>query len=79
MIKKYIFSMFATIGILIIGVFAFVLPDNPNEIIKVLTPMTLNRPLWLNIIIGGSFMYLVVLYSIYEKLNKESEVTINEK
>ena len=35
--------------------------------------MTFDRPLWLNIIIGGSFMYLVILYSIYEKLNKESE------
>jgi len=73
MIKKYIFGALAIIGVLIISICAFVLPDNPNKIIKALTPMTFDRPLWLNIIIGGSFMYLVALYSVYDKLNKESE------
>lgn len=65
MIKKYIFGALAIIGVLIISICAFVLPDNPNEIMKALTPMTFDRPLWLNIIIGSSSVYLIVLYSIY--------------
>lgn len=69
MIKKYIFGALAIIGVLIISICVFVLPDNPNEIIKALIPMTFDRTLWLNIIIGGSFMYLVALYSVYDKLN----------
>lgn len=71
MIKKYIFGTLAIIGVLVISACAFILPDNPNKIIQALTPMSFDRPLWLNIIIGGSSMYLVILYYIYDKLNKK--------
>lgn len=73
MIKKYLFYALAIIGVLIISICAFVIPENPYEIIKSLTSVTFDKPLWLNIIIGVSFMYLVVLYFIYDKLNKGSE------
>lgn len=71
-IKKYIFITLAIIGVLIISICAFILPNNPNEMIKALTPMTFERPLWLNNMIGGSFIYLIILDYIYDKLNKES-------
>ena len=71
MIKKYIFCGLAIIGILIISVCTFTIPNNPNETIKALTPMTFDRPLWLNIIIGFGSLYLIIIYGIYNYLGKE--------
>ena len=50
-------------------VLAFVIPSNPNQIIPALTVMSFDKPLWLCIIIGGGVIYLISLYSIYDKLN----------
>ena len=68
---KRVFHVLAIIGLIIISVLAFVIPSNPNQIIPALTVMSFDKPLWLCIIIGGGVIYLISLYSIYDKLNSK--------
>ena len=66
---KRVFQILGIIGFIVICILAFVIPSNPNQIIPALTVMSFDKPLWLCIIIGGGFIYLITLYSIYNKLN----------
>ncbi len=68
-ILKRVFQLLGIIGFIAICILAFVIPSNPNQIIPALTVMSFDKPLWLCIIIGGGFIYLITLYSIYNKLN----------
>lgn len=65
---KRVFQVLAVLGLIVISVLAFVVPSNPNEIIPAMTVMSFDKPLWLCIIIGGGFIYLITLYSIYDRL-----------
>ena len=66
---KRVFQILGIIGFIVICILAFVIPSNPNQIIPALTVMSFDKPLWLCIIIGGGFIYLITLYSLYNKLN----------
>lgn len=66
---KRVFQILGIMGFIAICILAFVIPSNPNQIIPALTVMSFDKPLWLCIIIGGGFIYLITLYSIYNKLN----------
>lgn len=66
---KRVFQLLGIIGFIAICILAFVIPSNPNQIIPALTVMSFDKPLCLCIIIGGGFIYLITLYSIYNKLN----------
>ena len=66
---KRVFQILGIMGFIAICILAFVIPSNPNQIIPALTVMSFDKPLWLCIIIGCSFIYLITLYSIYNKLN----------
>lgn len=66
---KRIFQILGVIGFITICVLAFILPTNPNEIIPALSVMSFDKPLWLCIIIGGGFIYLISLNAIYDKIN----------
>lgn len=66
--SKKVFHSLALIGVIIICILAFTLPKNPYEIIPSFTIMSFDKPLWLNIIISCSFIYLTILYSIYDKI-----------
>lgn len=68
---KRIFQLLSVIGIIAISVLAFVIPSNPYKTIPALTMMSFDKPLWLCIIVGGGFIYLVTLYSIYDKLTNK--------
>ncbi len=68
---KRLFQVLAIVGLLIISVLAFVLPTNPSETIPALTVMTFDKPLWLCIIVGGGFIYLIMLYSLYNIINNK--------
>ena len=65
------FQILAILGIIIISIVAFILPQNPYEIIPTLTIMSFDKPLWLCIIIGIGVPYLSILLFIYEKIIKE--------
>lgn len=66
---KRVFQILGIMGFIAICILAFVIPSNPNQIIPALTVMSFDKPLWLCIIIGGGFIYLITLYSIYNKIN----------
>ena len=70
MLKK-IFTILAIVGVLLICVLAFVIPNNPNDNIPSMSIMGFDKPLWLCIIIGGSFIYLMILLAIYDKLKEK--------
>lgn len=70
MLKK-IFQILAIIGIIIISILAFILPNNPYEIIPAISITSFDKPLWLCIIIGGGSLYLMILYYIYDKLESK--------
>lgn len=65
---KRVFQLLGIVGIVVISILAFTMPSNPFEIIPSLTVMSFDKPLWLCIIFGGGFIYLITLYSIYDKL-----------
>ena len=69
--SKRLFQVLAVIGFITICVLAFTLPPNPNKVIPALSVMSFDKPLWLCIIIGGGFIYLITLYSIYDKLSSK--------
>lgn len=68
---KRVFQVLAVLGLIVISVLAFVVPSNPNEIIPAMTVMSFDKPLWLCIIVGGGLLYLISLYSIYDKLSSK--------
>lgn len=72
MIKRT-FQLLAIIGVVIITILSFTLPSDPNEILPALTPFTFEKPVWLCGVIGGNFLYLIVLYSIYDKIKTNRE------
>jgi len=67
---KTIFTLLSIVGVLIITILAFTIPNNPYEIIPAMSIMNLDKPLWLCIIISGSFFYLIILYNIYDEIVK---------
>ena len=70
---KRLFIGFAIVGFIAICILSFVIPKNPFEIIPAMTMVSFDKPVWLCGIIGGGFVYLMILYSIYDKLsNKEN-------
>jgi len=68
---KIIFQILAFVGVVLICVCAFTIPKNPYEIIPALTVMSFDKPLWLCIVFGGGFLYLFLLYYIYEYINEK--------
>ncbi len=68
--RLIIFRLLAIVGVVFISVLSFVVPKDPFEIIPAMTVMSFDKPLWLCIMVGGSFVYLIILYSIYDYLDK---------
>lgn len=66
--SKKIFNILSILGLIIIIILSFIIPSNPNQIIKSYTMITIDRPLWLNLIIIFTFFYLIILYHLYDKL-----------
>lgn len=66
--KKILFSIIAILGIIVIIILSFIIPNNPYQIIPAYTLITLDKPLWLDIVISCSFIYIIILYSIYKKI-----------
>lgn len=67
MLRK-VFLLFTIFGIITISVIAFTVPNDPNEIIPTISTVGFDKPLWFCIIFGGSFLYLMILWSIYDKI-----------
>lgn len=65
---KILFQVLAVVGVVIISILAFVVPSDPYEIVPALTIMSFDKPLWVCYMFGGSFMYLLVLLGIYDKI-----------
>ena len=65
---KKVFIALAIIGEAIISVLAFIIPKDPYKIIKTMSPIYFDKPLWLCIIIAVSFIYLLLLYWLYKFL-----------
>ncbi len=68
---KRIFIIIGIISMIAISIMTFIIPNNPYEIIPALTIMSFDKPLWLCIIVGGGFIYLLILYSIYDKIEEK--------
>lgn len=71
MILKIIFRVLAFVGVIGISILSFVLPKDPYMIIPSFTMVGFDKPLWLCYIVGGSFIYLVLLYFVYEKIENQ--------
>lgn len=67
---KTIFQILAIVGMIIICIIAFTIPTNPYEIIPAVSMMSFDKPLWFCIIFGGCFLYLMILWSIYDSLEQ---------
>lgn len=68
---KNIFYILSAVGSIVICVLAFILPNNPHEIIPAMSVVGFDKPLWLAIIITGLFFYNLILYGIYDKLKEK--------
>ena len=67
---KKLFIVLAFVGVIAISILGFIIPDNPYEIVPAMTMMSFDKPIWLCYVVGGSFIYLIILYCIYEKLEQ---------
>ena len=67
---KTIFQILAIVGMIIICIMAFTIPNNPYEIIPALYITSFDKPLWVCIIVGGGFVYLLLLNLVYERIKK---------
>ena len=67
---KTIFQILAIVGMIIICIIAFTIPTNPYEIIPAISMMSFDEPLWFCIIFVGCFVYLMILWSIYDSLEQ---------
>lgn len=76
---KRLFIMLSIVGMIIISVCAFTIPNNPNEIIPALSIMSFDKPLWLCIIVGIGFIFLLVLWTIYDKITGNITKWCNEE
>lgn len=70
---KILFIALAIVGVAIIITLSFMLPSNPYEIIPSVSMMYGDMPLWLKCSIGFSFLYLLILFAIYDKLIPSDE------
>lgn len=66
---KLAFQIIGVLGFIIICICAFVIPNDPYEIIPAITIMDFDKPLWVCIVFGGGFLYLLSLYSIYDLID----------
>lgn len=71
---KTIFIILAIVGVTIISILAFTIPNDPFEIIPSVSALGFDKPLWLAIIIGFSFIYLLLLWYIYDEVSKRKIV-----
>ena len=62
--KRKVFILLEIIGIVIIIILSFIVPNNPFELIPSPSIMSFDKPLWLDIIIICTFIYLLLLYYI---------------
>lgn len=67
---KTMFQILAIVGMIIICIMAFTIPKNPYEIIPAVSMMSFDKPLWFCIIFSGGFLYLTILWSIYDSLEQ---------
>lgn len=72
---KRLFIGLEVIGMVIISIMAFTVPENPYEIIPALSMMGFDRPLWLNTILGLGFLYSIALFSIYDNIEQKKSST----
>lgn len=65
---KIIFYFLSIVGVILIFLLAFTIPKNPFQIIPAITTIGFDKPLWLCIAICGNFIYLLIIWSIYDKI-----------
>ena len=70
---KILFIALAIVGVAIIITLSFMLPSNPYEIMPSVSMMYGDMPLWLIYSIEFSFLYLLILFAIYDKLIPSDE------
>lgn len=73
-----LFTTLSIVGMMILGYVAFNVPTDPYEIIPAMTMISFDKPLWLCILLGGGFIYLLILWSIYDKLTGKITKWCNE-
>lgn len=69
MLKK-ITIILGIIGEIAICILSFTVPKDPYEIVPAASIMGFDKPLWFANIFLFSFLYLFVLYFIYDKLEQ---------
>lgn len=63
---KKLFCTLAIIGIFLITIMAFEIPKNPFEMVP--STLSFDKPLWFCIAFFGSFLYIIILGIIYNKV-----------
>ena len=71
------FIVLGIIGSIIIFVCAFIVPSNPHEIIPAITYMSVDKPLWLELVIVGLFVYWCLLVNSYDWMIKKTKSQIS--
>ena len=70
---KKIFIVYLVVGIIVISILSFLLPNNPTKIIPAILVISFNKPLWFCLMFSGIFFYIAALSNIYEHLKKNSK------
>ena len=73
---KKVFIILGIIGVIVISICAFTVPKDPYMILPAMTVYSFDKPLWFAIIISFSFIYIILLASIYDNLKEKKESKI---
>lgn len=68
---KTIFKVLSIMGMFIISILAFTISKDPYVIIPAMSVASFDKPLWFAIIVSCGFLYLSVLWYIYEEVSKK--------
>lgn len=68
--RKKIFNIIGIIGIIIICILSFIIPENPYIIIPAISVNGFDKPLWFCLIVIFSFLYSIILYFLYTIIRK---------
>jgi hypothetical protein len=66
--KKVVFIILGIIGVILISIAGFVIPEDPYEMVPALTVMTFDKPVWVCYMFGGGTLYIALLYACYNAI-----------
>lgn len=71
---KTIFQCLSVVGLIVIIFLTFLTTSDPFLVIPALSIFSFDKPIWFCIILSSGFIYLLLLWFLYDKLKKKNSI-----